>query len=128
MISKIRQRFTTSRWTILALVPLILLSLSGYARSEPAGLTGSWSGGGWFSLSAGPRERARCSAHYSGSGPVVSVSATCATDSTKVSQSATLRQTGANTYSGDFFNAQYNVSGTIHVVVRGNTQSVTLTS
>jgi hypothetical protein len=96
------------------------------ARSE--GLAGSWSGGGVVRYASGQSERARCHAHYSGGGNAVTVSATCATPSGSVSQSANLRRVGANSYAGSFFNPQYNTSGSIHVTVRGNSQSVSLRS
>lgn len=96
------------------------------ARSES--LSGSWSGGGIVVYSSGERERARCTALFSDSGSRVSVTATCATPSGSVTQYAVLRKTGANTYSGTFRNDQFNVSGSIYIVVHGNTQSVTLRS
>jgi hypothetical protein len=94
------------------------------ARAE--GISGSWSGGGTVSFASGQRERARCRAHYSGGGSVVSMSGTCATPSGNVSQSAQLRRVGPNSYAGSFFNPEYNASGSIRVTVRGNTQSVTI--
>jgi hypothetical protein len=39
-----------------------------------------------------------------------------------------LRSVGGNSYLGSFYNSEYGISGSIHVVVRGNTQSVQLTS
>lgn len=111
----------------LALLSAVILAgaaFSSEARSE--GIAGSWRGGGTMIYASGDRERASCSAHYSGSGPVVSLNATCASASGSVSQSATLRKTGANSYAGSFFNSQYNVSGSIFIVVHGNTQSVSI--
>jgi hypothetical protein len=109
----------------------VLLSanfIAPHARSESASLAGSWSGGGTVVYSDGHRERASCRAHYSGGGASVSLSARCATPSGAVDQSASLRRTGPNSYAGSFFNPQYNVSGSIHVTVHGNTQSVSLHS
>ena len=92
-----------------------------------ASLAGSWSGGGWVSFASGNKERARCYAHYSRAGASsYELSASCATASGKASQTATVHQTGANSFGGSFHNAEYNVSGTIHVVVHGNSQSVSL--
>jgi hypothetical protein len=54
------------------------------------------------------------------------MSATCATASAKVDQSATLYRTGANSYSGSFFNEQYNTGGQIRITVSGRRQSVRL--
>ena len=115
-------------WKILAAVIFVSLVAVPQARSETASIAGSWSGGGPVVYASGDRERARCNAHYSGSGSYVSLSATCATPSGSISQSASLRKTGPNSYSGSFFNSQYNVSGSIHVTVNGNTQHVSLSS
>ncbi|MBI4724896.1 MAG: hypothetical protein HY765_07940 [Rhodomicrobium sp.] len=98
------------------------------ARKEGVSLSGSWRGGGTVLYSSGQRERARCRAHFSQSDGRVSLNAVCATPSGSVSQTASLRRVGANRYAGSFFNPQYNVSGSIYIVVRGNTQSVTLRS
>jgi hypothetical protein len=112
--------------TALAVTLAVSMVAIPEARSE--GIAGSWSGGGTVTYASGQRERARCHAHYSGGGSSVSVSATCATPSGSVSQSARLRKVGANSYAGSFFNSQYNTSGSIHVTVHGNTQSVSLRS
>jgi hypothetical protein len=113
----------------VALAFAALFGMPGDGWSEPADLSGSWRGSGWVSFALGSRERARCRAYYvprSGSG--YAVDATCATESGSISQSATLRKVGSNTYAGGFYNREYDVSGNIHVVVHGNSQSVTLTS
>ncbi len=101
-------------------------SVSG--KSDPgASLAGSWSGGGWVSFASGNKEKARCHAHYSrAGGSSYELSATCATTSGKASQTAIVHQAGANSFSGSFHNAEYNVSGTIHIALHGNSQSVTL--
>jgi len=98
------------------------------ARGEGGSIAGSWSGGGTVYYASGQRERARCHATYSGGGSTVMMSGTCATPSGSASQSARLRKVGANSYSGSFFNSQFNASGSIHVTVHGNTQSVSLHS
>ncbi len=112
----------------LALAATFAVSLTAIPEARAEGLAGSWSGGGIVTYASGQRERARCNAHYSGDGNVVSVSATCATPSGNVSQSANLRRVGANSYAGSFFNSEFNTSGSIHVTVHGNTQSVSLRS
>ena len=43
-------------------------------------------------------------------------------------QTATLRKIADNRYRGTFYNHEYGISGTITVIVRGSTQSVSLTS
>jgi hypothetical protein len=114
-------------WAIAAALSLSLLAIPE-ARSESATLAGTWIGGGVVAYATGGRERARCQASYSGGSSTISVNATCATPSGSISQFARLRKTGANSYAGTFFNAQYNTSGSIHVVVHGNTQSVSIAS
>ncbi len=116
-------------FAIAILAAFALLAFSHTARAADPALGGSWSGGGWVNFSSGSRERARCRAHYTAnSATSYNIHATCATASGSVSQSATVRKTGARSFSGSFFNSQYNVSGTIHVTVHGNSQSVTLSS
>ena len=56
------------------------------------------------------------------------VNATCATASGRATQTATVRQVGDNRYSGSFYNSEYSISGVIHIVVRGASQSVRLIS
>ena len=114
-------------WAIAAALSLSLLA-TPEARSESATLAGTWIGGGVVAYVTGGRERARCQANYSGGSSTISVNATCATPSGSISQFARLRKTGANSYAGTFFNTQYNTSGSIHVVVHGNTQSVSIAS
>ena len=116
-------------WPIAAMLGAATLSWTPSADAGDVRLDGSWSGGGAVTFSSGATERARCRAQYrqtSRSG--YSLSAVCATSSGRASQTAHLRQVGANRYSGSFFNNEYGVSGTIHVIVRGSSQSVTLTS
>ncbi len=94
-----------------------------------AELNGSWNGGGSVSFSSGSSEKARCRVSYSKrSSTSYDANATCATASTKVSQTAVLRRTGENSFAGTFHNSEYNLSGTISVVIRGNAQSVHLSS
>ena len=54
------------------------------------------------------------------------MSATCATASGKASQTATVYKVTGSAYRGSFVNSQYNVRGSIRVVVHGNSQSVSL--
>jgi hypothetical protein len=131
-----RDNQAQSNWNVImnclkAAQAILLISFLAIpqARSESRSLSGSWSGGGTVVYSSGHRERARCRVHYSGGGGSrVSVTATCATPSGNISQSASLRKTGPNSYAGSFFNPQYNVSGHISVTTRGNRQSVSISS
>ncbi|HZQ37607.1 MAG TPA: hypothetical protein VFD32_16870 [Dehalococcoidia bacterium] len=114
----------------LACASLLLATGSSQtSAAQPAGLDGTWSGGGVVSFASGASERARCRAHYSRTtSTTYVVNATCATASGRATQTASLRSVGGNSYRGNFYNSEYNVSGTIHVVVHGNRQSVQLTS
>lgn len=105
------------------------VATAGFAEAADPDLSGAWSGGGSVSFATGNREKARCRANFSKAGGAgYSMSATCATASGKVSQAASLTKTGANSYSGNFHNSEYNVSGTIRIRVNGSSQSVSLTS
>jgi hypothetical protein len=98
-------------------------------KASIASLEGSWSGGGSVSFASGAKERARCRAHYRRAGKnSYTVNATCATASGSAAQTATVRQVGENRYSGSFYNSQYSISGVIHIVVRGASQTVRLIS
>ena len=92
-------------------------------------LQGTWSGGGPISFASGAKEYAKCRARYTrASNEGYVVSAICATASARAAQTATLRKIADNRYRGTFYNREYGISGTITVVVRGATQSVSLTS
>jgi hypothetical protein len=99
----------------------------GKGRGESGNLAGSWSGGGWVSFSSGNKEKARCRASYRhNGGDSYTLQATCATSSGKASQTATLYKVSDSRYRGSFYNTDYNVRGTIRVVVTGRSQSVSL--
>jgi hypothetical protein len=98
-------------------------------KAAGVGLEGPWSGGGTIAFASGARERAHCRAHYRRAGTTsYTVSATCATASGRAAQTATIRQVGENSYSGSFYNSEYSISGVMHVVVRGTSQTVRLNS
>ena len=97
------------------------------AHSQQAGLEGSWSGGGRVVLPSGDSERARCRATFRRqSANAFGMSAQCATASARVAQTASLRRVGANRFHGDFYNAEYSVSGTISITVNGNRLNASL--
>jgi hypothetical protein len=96
---------------------------------EARGLEGAWSGGGSVQFATGATEQARCRAHYSrASKDSYRLRATCATPSGKANQTATVHKVGENRYRGNFHNPDYDITGTIFVVVSGNSQNVRLTS
>ena len=98
-------------------------------KASVATLEGSWSGGGTVSFASGAKEQARCRARYSPAGRnSYTLNATCATASGRAAQTATVRRVGENKYSGSFYNSEYSISGVIHIVVRGASQTVRLIS
>jgi hypothetical protein len=112
----------------LSIVPTLA---SGQATkvAVPGGLEGSWSGGGSVQFASGSQERARCRAHYvRRSTTSYNLRATCATASGRATQTATVHRIGERRYQGRFYNSEYDISGTISVVLRGKSQSVNLTS
>jgi len=97
------------------------------ARAESVVLVGTWAGNGDINFASGSKEKARCRAHFSKVGErSYEMSASCATSSAKVDQSAQLTKVGANSYVGSFFNQQYNTGGSIRITVSGRTSAVSL--
>jgi len=127
----IRSVFSQTSRAMAAGVIGIIFGLGGLApasaRAEPGSLTGSWSGSGTIAFSSGSKEKARCRAHFAKTGASsYAMTATCATASAKIDQSATVYRNGANSFSGRFFNEQYNTGGAIRITLTGRTQSVRL--
>ena len=111
----------------LTLSLLVAAGLPAAAHAQTR-LEGPWSGGGSVVFGSGAKEQARCRARYTRrSESSYFVNATCASASGKASQTAVLRKASANSYRGRFHNSEYNISGVIFVIVRGNTQSIRLT-
>lgn len=91
-------------------------------------LDGTWSGGGSVMFGSGQAEKARCRATFSKTSKFsYDVAATCATPSGKVSQTATVRGSGSN-YRGTFYNADFDLTGSINITVSGRSQTVRLSS
>src|SRR6185295_19442574 len=111
------------------LVAVGFVALCSPLIAEPASLEGSWRGVGALAFMWGTKEHARCRADYRrNSETSYAVKAVCTTASATATQTAVLRMVGENRYRGNFHNSQYNVSGTISVVIRGTKQNVTLIS
>ncbi len=105
------------------------IGLLGAATVPAAAQTiiGSWSGGGLIIFPSGEQEKARCRANFRQTGGGgIAMTGVCATASVRVSQSANLSRLTANTYSGDFFNTEYNLSGSIRIRVQGNKLNASL--
>jgi hypothetical protein len=110
-------------------VPLLIAgpAAAEQATGRSAGLDGTWRGGGSVALASGQRERAQCRAQFRRSSATSYwVTATCATPSGRATQTAIVRRVGGNSYRGTFHNSEYDISGTIHITVAGNRQSVRL--
>ena len=113
---------------LVAALVLLLLFAGVPVLAKTASLAGSWGGGGWVSFASGTKEKARCRARYTRAGTgSFELHATCATASGSASQTATVYEVSPNRFRGSFHNMEYNVTGSIRVVVHGNSQSVTLT-
>ena len=97
------------------------------AAVQPVTLDGAWNGSGVVTFPSGDRERARCRVSFrKQSGNNYGMNAVCATSSARVEQTAGLARVAPNRYSGEFYNAEYNVTGSIIVTVHGNRLSATL--
>jgi hypothetical protein len=108
-----------------AAVGLSFFALALPVSADP--LSGTWSGSGYVKPSKGERENVRCRVSYSPAGSkVVSVTATCASSSITLHQTGELSMVSPGRYVGDFYNAEYDVSGRIQVSVSGSSQTVTL--
>ncbi len=75
---------------------------------------------------SGETERARCRATFRNAGGGLSMHGVCATASVRVSQSASLSRLTSTSYSGEFFNTEFNISGSIRVRLQGNKLNASL--
>ncbi|MDX2157204.1 MAG: hypothetical protein SFW09_11905 [Hyphomicrobiaceae bacterium] len=119
----------TSGWA--AVVGFGALALAGVSSLEASGetvsLEGSWSGGGQIVFPSGESERARCRASFRRQGgDSFGMSATCATASARVQQSAEVTRVSGNRFRGEFFNQEYGISGSIRITVQGNSLNASL--
>jgi hypothetical protein len=103
------------------LMSFAICAASAPANSQPVNLEGTWNGGGIVILPTGDRERARCRATFkTRSASRVDMSAVCSTASTRVAQTGQLTRTSANRFSGELYNPDYAISGSIVIVVQGS--------
>lgn len=105
------------------------LPLAGVTGANAASLSGSWSGTGMVYPANGKAEKTRCRVSFSKiSESQYRVNAKCASTSGKASQVATVSPAGKNKYSGSFYNKQHNTSGSLTITLRGNRQTVSMSS
>ena len=112
---------------LFAIAAVVLACSGASVAAQPANLEGSWSGGGKVRFPSGDTESARCRASFRRQGGGgFSMSAICATASVRVQQTATLARVGPYRFSGDFHNAEYGISGSIQITVRGKSLDASL--
>ncbi|WP_295555040.1 hypothetical protein [uncultured Hyphomicrobium sp.] len=122
------QKAVRSMFLSLGTGALLVVMAGLTAPANAADLAGSWKGGGTVTFSGGSKEQARCRATFSPSGKsAYDVSATCATQSGTVSQTAFVRGSGSS-YRGTFYNPEFDTTGNIQISVSGRSQVVRLTS
>jgi hypothetical protein len=101
--------------------------LGGASPAVAQSIHGTWSGGGMIIFPSGEKEHARCRATFRpAGGGGISMQGICATASVRVSQSASLSRLTSTTYSGEFYNTEYNISGSIRIRLHGNTLNASL--
>jgi hypothetical protein len=84
------------RYALATLACVVSLHTSPSRAESPFdGLRGSWSGGGTVSMTDGGRERIRCGASYSPSGPNLQMTLRCASDSYKVNLTGQITSSGS---------------------------------
>lgn len=121
--------FVRSGFRGAALAAAAALSVVSVTATPAAAQTivGSWSGGGLIIFPSGEKERARCRATFRNvGGGGVSMHGVCATASVRISQSASLSRLTSTTYSGEFFNTEFNISGSIRIRMQGNRLNASL--
>ena len=94
-------------------VALLHSPVPGHAQQGPfAGLSGSWSGGGFIKLGSGQRERLRCRANYNvgENGTRLEQSLRCASDSYRFDVNSNIVSEGG-TLSGSWTETSRNASG-----------------
>ena len=110
----------------LAAASFLALPVFATADAADDGLAGSWSGTGTVIFPSGESEKARCRATFRQSGNGATMSATCATASARVQQAATVDRVSPGRYRGDFRNDEFGISGSIRIVVSGNSLHASL--
>ncbi len=105
----------------LTIIAAACLAGTPASAQRASGLEGSWSGSGRVVLPSGDTERARCRVTFrKQSRSSYAMTATCATPSAKASQTGSIRLVAGSTYAGRFYNAEYDVSGSVRLTKRGS--------
>ena len=115
--------------SIMIFVSVVYLFIPISSQAQTRSIEGSWRGGGYFKPSSGTKEKILCRVNYSKiTDKIFSFSGTCANPSGSVRQTGEVLRATINRYVGDFQNSEFGISGRIRIIVRGNRQSVKLTS
>lgn len=108
---------------------MITVGFSAAADAQSQGLQGYWRGSGHISPRKGKSERVRCRVWISSnSAESFNVKARCASQSANIDQTGRVRRMGRNRFLGDFYNSDYDIRGRISITLRGNQQTVTMSS
>lgn len=115
---------------ILALPASVLIAWAMPMQSARAeSLEGVWSGSGYAAPNSGQREKVSCRIEYRRQGSsVFGLVATCASSSAKIIQTGQLTMVNPRRYVGSVYNAEYNLSGRVRVLLSGSRQTVTFSS
>lgn len=114
-----------SKRAVLPALALLTL-VASQAPAVAQDIAGSWSGSGTVVFPSGEREKARCRATFRTSGNGAVMNATCATPSARVQQVATVDRVAPGRYRGDFRNDEFGITGSIRIVVSGNSLTASL--
>ncbi len=133
-----RRKFLTRakqlRWSVphagrVLWLTLLVVAFHSQAEAQSQGLQGYWRGSGYISPTKGQRERVRCRVWISSSSAkTYRVNAQCASQAANIDQTGRVERTGRNSYTGDFYNSDFNIRGRLRITLRGNRQSVTMHS
>lgn len=111
----------------VALPVLALLAMvGGQTPAAAQDIAGTWSGSGTVVFPSGEKEKARCRATFRTSGNGAVMNATCATPSARVQQVATVDRVAPGRYRGEFRNDEFGITGSIRIVVSGNSLMASL--
>lgn len=114
-----------------ATLALTLGLLTSTSAASAASIVGSWRGRGTVQLTSGQVEPVSCRVSYEkgdSAGKTFVLNAKCATTAGKFVLYGRVSKRSASSYRGSLFSEQHTVSGKITISVRGNSQSVHVSS
>lgn len=114
-----------------AALALTLGLLTASSAASAASLVGTWSGRGTVRLASGQVEPVSCRVSYEkgdSAGKTFVLNAKCAATAGSFVMYGRVSKRSANSYRGSIYGEQSTVSGKITISIRGNSQSVRVTS